>query len=81
MKKQNKVVRVKWIDSCSRGRWTDVERAREYELGEIETIGFQVHRNRQKVVVALNRDKDGDVSDVITIPMSCVKNIERIDKS
>ena len=76
--KENKIVRIKWVDSCTRSAWAHKERAREYEPSEVETTGFQVHRNRQKIVIALNQDEDGDYSDVITIPMSCVKDIKKL---
>lgn len=76
--KENKIVRVKWVDSCSRSSWVRKEGAREYEPETVETIGFQVHRTRQKIVIALNRDSDSDFSDIIAIPMPCVKDIKRL---
>ena len=77
--KQNKIISVRWDDPCTRSGWVGDERAREYKASEVATVGFQVHRSRQKVVVALSRDDDGSVSDVITIPMSCVKGIRRLE--
>lgn len=38
-------------------------------------MGFLVRKTKREVVVALNTDEDGDVSDVITIPRGCVRDI------
>ena len=76
--KNHKKVQVSWYDSTSRGRWVESSIARDYKPAGIRTVGLLVKKTKREVVVALNTDEDGDVSDVITIPRGCVWSITEL---
>ena len=57
-----KVVKIKWQDSAFHNpveRYT-VEEAADLTLIEIETVGFLVHENGERVVVAIDSNQEGD---------------------
>ena len=76
--KKDKRVQVNWCDSTSRGRWVESGIAQGYRAASIRTVGLLVKRTKHEVVVALNIDEDGDVSDVITIPRGCIRSITEL---
>ena len=76
--KNHKKVQVSWCDSTSRGRWVESSIAKDYKVAEIRTVGLLVEKTKHEVVVALNTDEDGDVSDVITIPRGCIRSITEL---
>ena len=83
MHKSRRIVLVKWIDSCGRGGWRTEETVKNYEPSSITSVGFQIKRTRQKITLAIScegSEDGGDIGDVVTIPMGCVKEIETIRK-
>ena len=83
MQKQRKIVLVKWNDSCARSGWKNEEMVKDYETASILSVGFQIKRTKQKIVLAISHEtgKDNDdVADTVTIPMGCVKAVETIRK-
>ena len=67
-----KVVRVDWIDAQHpAGEWVSRD-ALEGPLPVIKSVGFLVHEDKHKVVLAVSTDGNL-VSGEMTIPKVCVK--------
>lgn len=52
-----------------------LEDAKEEQLWLCHTIGFLIHRDKSKIIVASELVNDNDVEEVTTIPMRTVKRI------
>lgn len=74
-----KILYVIWLDHCSVSSWMDREEAiKTADMAEIHTVGWLIHEDKDKLVLALNIDSSNDnVSDAITIYKKCIT--ERIE--
>jgi hypothetical protein len=74
-----KKVIVTWIDAVSEDSWTDIEEAVKQECHEQETLGFLIHEDDRKIVVAASYDKqNGKVASFYSIPSTWLVSIEEI---
>ena len=71
-------VEVEWEDSCSQGGWSKDHA--KYTPAECRSIGYLLHRDKEKVVLAQSEDGLGKQNDSIVIPASCVKKLRRLYK-
>lgn len=68
-----KSVAVKWVDPYSIDEWTSIGDGREPVL-HIESFGYEVFRDENITVIALNYDPDNEkMSCATVIPNECVK--------
>ena len=70
---KTKPVIVRWLDSMGEGGWAAKSGARF----ECVTIGNLVRRDKERVVVTLNRSHYSD-GDMIEIPAGAVKSVRRL---
>lgn len=79
MAKKLKVHLVVWDDACSLGGWfTELSKAEMSYL--VATVGFIVHRDKNRICVAQSMalDADGTYADVLTIPTGMVKKVVQL---
>ena len=73
--------RIRWVDSHSAGGvWLDVQTLREeMQITVIETIGWVMHDEDDRLIVACSRSENGDqVGEVICIVKAAVMERHRI---
>ena len=62
---------IQWDDACSRANgWSDISKA-ETEGARIiqtKTLGYLIHEDKQKIMLAHNLNELGHFSDTIAIP-------------
>ncbi len=71
----SKVVKIKWRDSAFHDPTVrmNVEEAANLTLIEIETVGFLVHEDDERVVVAIDRNQNGDnFRGLVSIPQATI---------
>ncbi len=73
--KKTKLAQVDWIDACSSGRWEEDKESEKRSLGRIRTVGYILHRDKQRIILAQSKDSAESNSDRILIPTSCVKRL------
>lgn len=74
-----KIVMCKWVDPYSIDEWTSITDARESVL-HIESFGYEIHRDENVTVLALNYDPENEkMSCATVIPNECIKHYEEID--
>ncbi len=66
--KENKIVRIKWIDSSTYSEWYNFEEIESLfkEDNSVESIGYLVFENKEWVIIAQNID-DGSCSAITKI--------------
>ena len=69
--------RVTWIDSCTHSGW-DRYTKDELTLCQCTSVGIRVPSPKGTVALAGSKGATGQLSDVMTIPRSCVKKIETL---
>ena len=72
----NETYYVLWNDaSFSAGNW--LENGTELELSITESVGFLIKKDKHKIILAQNRNKDS-VGQLIAIPKKWIKNIVKL---
>jgi hypothetical protein len=69
--------RVTWIDSCTHSGWGHYAKD-DLTLAQCTSIGIRVPSHKGTVALAGSKGATGQLSDVMTIPRSCVKKIETL---
>jgi len=68
-----KAVLVTWQDAVSVDAWEDISKAKETNLHTIHTLGFLIHEDEDRYLIAHNIDLDGDAcSQHIAIPKTWI---------
>ena len=70
-----KRVEVEWEDSSSHPGW---KTRGEYSTSICHTVGYLIHKGRKELHVAQSWSDCGSVGDVIAIPRSCVRKMDRL---
>ena len=52
----------------------------EYKAARCSSIGYLLHRDKERVVLAQSLDGLGKQNDSIVIPASCIKKLRRLHK-
>lgn len=74
-----KTVKVTWYDPHSIDEWKPIKDI-DYSITFIESFGYEIHRDEDVSVIALNYDHDQKaVSCTMVIPDICIKKYEYID--
>lgn len=69
-------VYIIWLDACSGEDWIDLAEAVKEPLAEIHSVGFLMHKNQDRVLLALNIDQtNAKVSQYIAIPQRWISTI------
>jgi hypothetical protein len=71
-------VEVDWVDSTSRGRWATKTSYLDCRLLRCRTAGYLLVKNREKIIVVQSLCDNGDMTDSMAIPRSCVTKIRRL---
>lgn len=66
-----KIVRVRWTDAESTGKWTHVDELED--PSHTETVGFLVKETEKSYFVANSVNTAGEAGDTIAIPKSWVE--------
>ena len=77
------IVEVEWIDSVRDGGWGKRTRYEaEAVVMKCRSAGYLLKANRQIVCIiqSLDEQKDGNATDSITIPRSCVRSITKMTR-
>lgn len=68
-----KPIYVKWHDAVSDDAWIDKEDHHDLETHVIHTLGFLVHEDRSKIIVAMQWDPEREgISMRMAIPKSWI---------
>ncbi len=71
---------ITWQDAVSEDEWEDIEKAKDLELHTIFTLGFLLHEDDCKIILAHNWDSDREgVSQHIAIPKGWILDRREID--
>lgn len=78
-KKSAEPVFVQWLDATSMDEWQDFGEAQNLQLSEINTLGFMINEDAERVVVALSVDSRLDqCSQVLSIPKAWIQRVSKI---
>ena len=71
---KRRLVRVEWCDPFSHDGWCELDQLQTGVLW-IESVGYEVLRTKEVIVLALNVDvENGKVSCATVIPLVCVRS-------
>ncbi len=81
--KKYPLVLVEWEDSATHCCWNPVDECREMTTAKCQTVGWIVHKNKERVVLTSSLNKEPDVhrncDHRTMIPRGCVKVIRRLE--
>ncbi len=66
------LVCVQWLDAVALQGWCTLQDCQDVALDTVETVGYVVHRDSARIVVAGTVGKDNSFNNVIAIPRSWV---------
>jgi hypothetical protein len=70
-----KKVIVTWIDAVSEDSWTDIEEAKKIHPPTMKTLGYLLHQDEHRIVVAASYDEENhSVASIYSIPLTWVLN-------
>ena len=73
----DKMVWVKWIDSGGTSRWIDLPAAEKDEYCLVETVGYLVKEDDERITVAQSFDKaNNTVNALLTVPKVAVQEVK-----
>jgi|GEM_PF-5722605 len=79
--KAGDMVLVEWVDAMGHSAWANGQ-GFALNLGECETIGRLVSRDRTATVVASNRClTNGTIDHAMAIPTSCVTRLSKLSRA
>jgi len=68
------IIYVQWADAVHpAGHWVGMDSVVAEQLPVIETAGFEIHRDEEKLVVASSYDGHDYVSGEMVIPVAMIK--------
>ena len=74
-----KMVRVWWRDSCSFPTWRDSETVRTMTPDDIESVGFVVTDNADRLIITQSVSVSGNMDNALAIPRECISEIKELD--
>jgi hypothetical protein len=74
------VIRVTWFDSqqTGDGGWTSREDVRACVLHPVMTVGYLIHRDETRLVLAQGIGSGDNIQGVIVIPVSAIHRLEEL---
>lgn len=78
--KAGDVVEIDWVDAASTRGWGGEDRAHGTHKGLVScsTVGYLLGHDKTAVRVCQSRNTDtGDVTEIMSIPRSCVRRIRK----
>lgn len=72
------IVKVDWLDSSMEHGW---QRPNKDSGGvtPCQSVGYIIRKNKREITLAQSKGNTGNVSELISIPMSCVKEIKTLE--
>lgn len=75
----NKVIQITWIDAEKLSGVQEISFVKEIELKELDTVGFLIHRDEKKTIIAQEKWSEGkQIRDVIIIPECSIIKIREL---
>lgn len=72
-----KTVVVTWVDAISDDSWTDIEKAKELQPPVMKTLGYLIHEDDTKVIIAASYDEENEkVASFYAIPRAWLIEIK-----
>lgn len=73
----NVVITIRWVDPSGEMEWKDKEEARKSKVEEIESLGYLLYEDAEKVIISMEDPKQGDTNTRGIIPKICIKEIKQ----
>ena len=77
---KDKKVKVSWIDIISSPDWTSVEKVKRQTYSKCESIGYLLHKDKDKVFIypchSFDEDGEMEIGNYTIFPRCVVKKIE-----
>ena len=80
LEKVMRILKVDWIDACTRGGWGTIEYAKTEKPVSVATVGFEIINNKTEIVLAQGVSSDS-VLNITAIPKAWVKKIIVLQKT
>ncbi len=74
MVKEERVVRIDWVDSCSNYGWRPKE---DGGVSMIHSVGLLVEEKSDCVMITTSRSEYGNCIDQLSIPKACIKKMKK----
>jgi len=71
-------VEIEWNDACGRNTTHSLDDAKGAQLLKMSTIGYLIHKDKQKVTIVQTVDEYDQVDNRLTIPRSQIRKISVI---
>lgn len=81
MCKKTKIIKVKWVDSSTYSQWykkEDIEEAIVTNEPIIESIGYLIFENKEKILLASNNDDEESFSAITSIPKCSIMETKNV---
>lgn len=78
MKKYPLIV-VEWDDVSSFSSWEEIEKSQQAKPFRAKMVGWEIHRDRENIVIATAFDNDGECNGRRVIPRGCIRDIRRLE--
>ena len=79
---KDKRVKVSWIDIVSNPEWVDSEKVKKQSYSKCESIGYLLHKEKDKVIIypchSFDEDGEMEIGNYTIFPRCVVKKIEVI---
>ena len=73
------MIYCRWTDHISIDDWTSVGELKEQKLPIIETLGWKVFEDEERVAIAVNKDTENETAScVMIIDKKCIVEINEI---
>lgn len=81
MMSKDRIVCIEWEDSYHESDWMpkSVVRRRVH-TSKCKTVGFLLRSNFKEVTVFQSKSDSGNVTDIMSIPRKCIKNMRFLDE-
>ena len=77
---QRALVSVCWLDACTYDGWDDLADATCTQCIPVESIGFILERDKERIVLAQTIGTNDQTSAVIAIPSGCITRIRTLKR-
>ncbi len=79
MKARLQGVLVEWLDPMNHNGWVSISEVEAMGVQTMWALGWLVGKDKEYIKVSVNKSTDGDrVSDILILPVGCVKSIKEI---
>lgn len=78
MKKYPLVI-IEWDDVGTVSGWENIKESQQLKPFRAKTVGWEIHKDKENIVLATALDNDGDCNGRRVIPRGCIRGIRRIE--